>query len=77
MTTLTLRADQTGERADALVSRLVPDLTRSGAQKLLERGGVLLNGAPARKNDRLAPGDALEVSLDYLVGRSETRERQP
>jgi 23S rRNA pseudouridine1911/1915/1917 synthase len=63
MTALTLRADQAGERADAFLARSVPSLTRSGAQKLLERGAVLLNGAPARKNDRLAPGDALEVSL--------------
>ena len=63
MTTLTLRADQTGERADALVSRLVPDLTRSGAQKLLERGAVTLEGRPVRKNDKPAPGSILEVIL--------------
>ena len=50
------------ERVDAFLARSVPGLTRSGAQKLLERGGVLLNGAPARKNDRLVPGDALVVS---------------
>ena len=63
MTALTLRADQTGERADALVSRLVPDLTRSGAQKLLERGAVTLEGRPVRKNDKPAPGSILEVIL--------------
>ena len=59
MTRLTLRADRPGERADALVCRLVPDLTRSAAQKLLERGAVTLNGRPVRKNDRPAPGDVL------------------
>ena len=37
MTVLTLTADREGERADALLARLVPDLTRSAAQKLLER----------------------------------------
>ncbi len=63
MTILTLRADQAGERADALVSRLVPDLTRSGAQKLLERGAVTLAGRPVRKNDKPAPGSVLEVML--------------
>ncbi len=63
MTRLTLRADRPGERADALVCRLVPDLTRSAAQKLLERGAVTLNGRPVRKNDRPAPGDVLEVVL--------------
>ena len=56
MTTLTLRADP-------LVSRLVPDLTRSGAQKLLERGAVTLEGRPVRKNDKPAPGSILEVIL--------------
>ncbi len=52
MTRLTLRADRPGERADALVCRLVPDLTRSAAQRLLERGAVTS-----------APGDVLEVVL--------------
>ena len=32
----TLIADRAGERADAFLSRSVPDLTRSAAQKLLE-----------------------------------------
>ena len=63
MTRLTLRADRPGERADALVCRLVPDLTRSAAQKLLERGAVTSAGRPVRKNDRPAPGDMLEVVL--------------
>ena len=63
MNRLTLTADRPGERADALLARLVPDLTRSAAQKLLERGAVTLNGGPARKNDRLDPGDVLEVVL--------------
>ena len=63
MNRLTLTADRPGERADALLARLVPDLTRSAAQKLLERGAVTLNGGPARKNDRPAPGDVLEVVL--------------
>jgi len=63
MNRLTLTADRPGERADALLARLVPDLTRSAAQKLLERGAVTLNGGLARKNDRPAPGDVLEVVL--------------
>ena len=63
MTRLTLTADRPGERADALVCRLVPDLTRSAAQRLLERGAVTSAGRPVRKNDRPAPGDVLEVVL--------------
>ena len=41
MTRLTLTADRAGERADAFLARLVPGLTRSAAQKLLERGRYL------------------------------------
>ncbi len=63
MTALTLRADREGERADALLARLVPGLTRSGAQKLLERGAVTLEGRPVRKNDRPVPGQVLEAVL--------------
>jgi len=37
-------------------------LTRSAAQKLIEGGFVTVNGAPAKKNTRLEPGD--EVVLD-------------
>ena len=33
----TLTADRAGERADAFLARTVPDLTRSAAQRLLER----------------------------------------
>ena len=63
MTTLTLTTDRPGERLDAFLARSVPGLTRSGAQKLLERGAVLLNGRTARKNDRPSLGQALTVSL--------------
>ena len=63
MDRITLTADRAGERADALVARLVPDLTRSAAQRLLEEGAVTLKGRPVRKQDRPAPGDVLEVCL--------------
>ena len=63
MTVLTLTADREGERADALLARLVPGLTRSAAQRLLERGAVTLDGSPVRKNDRPIPGQVLEAVL--------------
>ena len=63
MTELTLTADRDGERADALLSRLAPGLTRSAAQKLLERGAATLDGKPVRKNDRPAPGQVVVVRL--------------
>ena len=56
-------ADLPGERLDAFLARSVPDLSRSGAQKLLEGGNVRCNGKPGKKNDRLQPGDVIEVTL--------------
>ena len=58
-----LSADMAGERLDALLPRLVPELTRSAAQKLIEAGLVTVNGAPAAKNCRAREGDGVFVRL--------------
>ena len=51
------------ERLDAFLARALPDVSRSGAQKLIEQGSVRRNGAPGKKNDRLMPGDRIEVTI--------------
>lgn len=56
-------ADAAGERLDAFLARTVPELTRSAAQRLLEEGCVRLNGRAAKKNDKLAVGDAVEYTI--------------
>ena len=58
-----LTADLSGERLDGFLSRVLPDLSRSAAQKLLEQGLVLRNGKPGKKNDRLETGDQISVTL--------------
>ena len=58
-----LTADRDGERADVFLSRSVPELTRSAAQRLLEQGAVLLDGRAVKKNDRLSPGAELSLTL--------------
>ena len=58
-----LIADMAGERIDAFLSRSVENLSRSSAQKLLEGGHVLRNGNPAKKNDKLTPGDEISLSI--------------
>ena len=58
-----LTADQPGERLDAFLSRAVADLSRSAAQKLIADGNVRLNGRPAKKNDRLEPGDEISLTV--------------
>ena len=63
MTPLTLTADRAGERADQLLARLLPELTRSAAQRLLEDGRVTRSGQAVKKNYKTAPGDVLTVSL--------------
>ena len=52
MTFLTLTPDVQGERLDSFLARSIPDLTRSAAQKLLERGSVTIQDRPAKKNEK-------------------------
>ena len=63
MTKLTLIADTAGERLDAFLARSVEDLSRSAAQKLLEKGAVTIAGRPAKKNEKTAEGMTGEVEL--------------
>ena len=49
-------------RADAVLAAALEGLTRSAAQRWLEEGRVTLNGAPLKKNARLAAGDVLLIS---------------
>ncbi len=58
-----LYSDVSGERLDAFLARSVENLSRSGAQKLLDEGCVLLGGKPGKKNDKLNIGDEISVTL--------------
>ena len=63
---LQITAEESGERIDALLARILPDLSRSAAQRLLEEGRVCLLGRPVRKNYKCSEGDCFEVSLPEL-----------
>lgn len=52
-----------GERLDKFLSTVCPDLTRSAAARVIEEGGVLLDGAPGNKKDKLRPGTRVELRL--------------
>ena len=65
--------DCDGERADAALARLCPELSRSAAQKLLESGAVTCGGRAVKKNEKLRAGDSLEVELPEYS--KETLER--
>ena len=58
-----LYADINGERLDAFLARSVENLSRSGAQKLLEDGCVLLDGKTGKKNDKLLEGSKIELTI--------------
>ena len=63
MEKLEFTAETAGERIDALLPRVSDGLTRSAAQKLLDQGCVLVNGAAVRKNYRVCAGDQISASL--------------
>jgi 23S rRNA pseudouridine1911/1915/1917 synthase len=56
-------AGAAGERLDAFVAAHLPDLSRSRAAQLIGEGQVRLNGAVARKSERVAEGDTVEVDV--------------
>lgn len=60
---ISVTAQESGERIDALLARLVPELTRSAAQRLLEEGLVTLGGVPVKKNRRTEPGEVYAALL--------------
>ena len=60
---MVLTLDRSGERLDAALARLVPELSRSQAQRLIEQGAVTCGGRPVKKNEKLQPGDTLTLTL--------------
>ena len=58
-----LELDQTGERLDAAIARLVQELSRSQAQRLLEEGLVTFEGSPLKKNEKSRAGMILDITL--------------
>ena len=64
---LFITTEESGERVDALLARMIPELSRSAIQQLIESGNVLLSGLPVRKNYRCRSGDMLQVALPELT----------
>lgn len=57
-----LFADVEGERLDVFLSRVLPALTRSAAQKAIDEGRVLVENRLGKKNDRLHPGNKVVMT---------------
>ncbi len=60
---LYVKAEESGERIDALLARSIEELTRSQAQRLIEAGAVTLSGAAVKKNRKSAAGELYRVAL--------------
>ena len=58
-----IKAEESGERIDALLVRSLPDLSRSQIQKFLEQGLVNVNGKTVKKNYRCTAEDEITLTL--------------
>ena len=63
MKTVTVTTETAGERLDALLPLLLPELSRAAAQRLIGQGAVTVDGVPVKKNHRAAPGARVTVTL--------------
>ena len=68
---LQITAEESGERIDALLARILPDLSRSAVQRLLEEGRVSLSGKPVKKNYRAAAGEQFLLELPQAAQETE------
>ena len=66
---LSIIAEESGERIDALLARTLEGLSRSAAQRLLDDGRVARegDGKVLRKSDRIQAGDRIAVLLPELA----------
>lgn len=60
---ITITAQESGERIDALLAHSLTELSRSAIQRLLEEGQVSLNGGPLKKNHKSRAGECYEIIL--------------
>jgi 23S rRNA pseudouridine1911/1915/1917 synthase len=65
-----VRVDESraGARVDHLVADAVPSLGVAGARRLVEAGGVRVDGRLARKGERLAAGQTLDIDEAAAAG---------
>ena len=63
---ITIYAEESGDRVDALLARNIDFLSRSAVQRLLEDGQVSFNGKPVKKNYKCSAGDEFVVILPEL-----------
>ena len=60
-------AAESGTRIDAWLTAVLPELTRSAAQRLLADGMVTMKGKPLKKNYKVSVGDAISVTIPEVA----------
>ena len=60
---MTVVCPEAGARMDVALALLLPEVSRSAAQRLLEEGRVTCGGRTVKKNERTEAGQTLEVVL--------------
>jgi 23S rRNA pseudouridine1911/1915/1917 synthase len=63
LTRLEVTGPAGGARLDAFLAGRLPELSRSRVVQLIAEGRVLLNGRVAKKSERVAPGDVVDVEV--------------
>ncbi len=70
-------AEESGVRADKLLSEKMENFTRSYIQKIIEEGGMLINGKPGKGSAKLKPGDEITVDIPEPTEPDITPENIP
>lgn len=74
---LVLGPQDAGIRLDTLISRKVPDMTRSAAEKLIESGFAVMGGRSLSKSYRGTAGECIELTVPEPVGLDVKPENIP
>ncbi len=75
--TYTIKAQESGERIDALLAQELDDMTRSQAARLIAEGKVTLCCAPIKKNHRVSAGEIFVVEVPEPEDTEITAENIP
>ncbi len=59
----TVTAGDAGQRLDVYVAHQLPELSRTRIQELIREGLVRVNGGPAKRAQRVAGGEVIEVAV--------------
>ncbi len=71
MIKLTIKAEESGERIDALLVRSIEGQTRTSVQRLIESGDVTVNSKTVKKNYKMRSGDVVNVEIDDEISETE------